>query len=272
MENIKDKIIVGIASYNEEGVIEDVIMSALQISNEIILIDNNSIDDTIKIAKKYQEVKVVTHSINQTEYKDRIKLIINNVSDKNKHILHLNCSERIDESLVNKLSLVDFDSYDAISVYRKALTDGYPTHPYHLLYLIRSILGRHKTYRIVRGSEWSEKKCRIHGEWQPKSNQRKKRFNLPVTYSGIKVYRDGDISLNERKHITYSECDAASYVRCSNINTLMRLIYLPILYFISNVPYLIFSYSTQRLISVVQHCYYLVSVQLRILKSSVVKK
>lgn len=53
------KVSVVISAYNEQKMIEDCLKSAKLIADEIILVDNTSADNTVKIAKKYTD-KVFT--------------------------------------------------------------------------------------------------------------------------------------------------------------------------------------------------------------------
>jgi len=62
-----DKISIVIPCYNGENFLNDCIKSILKQTvkpNEIILIDDGSTDDSLKIAKKYQ-IKIVSHKVNR---------------------------------------------------------------------------------------------------------------------------------------------------------------------------------------------------------------
>ena len=94
------KISVVISAYNEEKQINDCLISAKKIADEIIFIDNQSTDDTAEIAKKY--TKKIFKKVN-----DPIMI------DKNKNygfskasgdwIFSLDADERVSDALASEI-------------------------------------------------------------------------------------------------------------------------------------------------------------------------
>jgi glycosyltransferase involved in cell wall biosynthesis len=266
MSNIRKDFAIIINAFNEEARVEGVIESALLLTDNILLLDNCSSDSTVQIAKSYKQVHVEKHNFDETDYRNRIKFgldVIKSNFPETKIVGHLNCSEIIQRDLVEHLRTVNYLDYTAIGVYRTPYTDGQKTHPYHLLYIIRSILKSHRTYRFMAIDQWDIEKCEIHAEWQPKV---KRVYNVPLAVKSIRVNRDGAITINEMKHMKYSVTESETTAKGHKITVIAKLFLKPLIYFISQIPYLFFSYSDQRLISTIQHCYYLASVQLRTLK------
>jgi len=262
--------IIGILinAYNEESRILDVIESAKLISNDILVLDNNSTDRTVELANSIKNVNVISHDIPLTNYADRIELGIKSLIQSNadlQFIGHLNCSEKFNPKLAKYLSNMELSDFSAIAVYRNARTNSCPTHPYHLLYLLRHLLKRHKTYRFVAVDQWNRSLCRIHAEWQP--YDRKKVHSVPFWKATMDSDRIDNIDIVELKHMKYANTESLSKTYSSRLSIILRLFLRPLFYFTYNLPYLIFSYSDKRLISVVQHCYYMASVYIRMLQN-----
>ena len=63
----KEKVSIYIPAYNAEKTIKDCIYSVLNQSkkfDEIIVIDDNSIDNTLKILKKFKNIKIIENKKN----------------------------------------------------------------------------------------------------------------------------------------------------------------------------------------------------------------
>jgi glycosyltransferase involved in cell wall biosynthesis len=261
------KIATLISTYNEADRILDVVASVQSISTDIIILDNYSTDETVALVRDLPGVTVVKHNIPPTNYKERIRLFfdtLDSIESQTEYVTHLICSERFTSAFCDYLKKQDIFKYDAIACYRNAVTDEYPTHPYHLVYLIRSILKRHKTVRLLKRGQWNENACKIHAEWQPKGMHSIK--SIPFWSAVIDYQRSGNILLNERKHSEYAYCEAQVHAKRGRGYLIAMLFVRPLAFFVYNLPYLVFMYSDQRLISVVQHCQYYMSVYVNALK------
>jgi glycosyltransferase involved in cell wall biosynthesis len=261
------KIATLIFTYNEADRILDVIASAQSISTDIIILDNHSTDDTVALVRDLPGITVVKHNIPPTNYKERIRLFfdtLDSIESRAEYTTYLMCSERFTSAFCDYLKKQVFFKYDAIACYRNAVTDGYPTHPYHLVYLIRSILKTHKTFRLLKRGQWNEDACEIHAEFQPKDARSIE--SIPFLNAAIDYQRSGNILLNEKKHSEYAYCEAQVHAKRGRGYLLAMLFFRPLAFFGYNIPYLFFAYSDQRLISVVQHCQYYMSVYVNALK------
>lgn len=94
------KISACIISFNEENKIEDCLKSLHNIADEIIVIDSNSTDNTVDIAKKYTN-KIYTQDF--LGYGKQKNLATSKAT--NDWILNLDCDERLSDEL--QQSLVD---------------------------------------------------------------------------------------------------------------------------------------------------------------------
>ena len=92
VRNISDNnsITVIILTYNEELHIERAILSALNITNDIIIIDSYSNDNTQAIAKKYN-IKFVTRFFNA--FSDKLNWCIENLEIETKWVIRLDADE-----------------------------------------------------------------------------------------------------------------------------------------------------------------------------------
>jgi glycosyltransferase involved in cell wall biosynthesis len=105
------KISACIISFNEEKKIEDCLKSLANIADEIIVIDSNSTDNTVDIAKKYTD-KVITQDF--LGYIEQKNFAIKQAGYD--WILSLDCDERLSPELQNAIintkdNIENFDAY-----------------------------------------------------------------------------------------------------------------------------------------------------------------
>jgi glycosyltransferase involved in cell wall biosynthesis len=247
-------ILCAIFTYNEERRIKSVIDSAKTIADEILIVDNNSSDATCDIANK-NGAKIIKHSFPPNEYKNRIKLVFDYAAScpDVEFVTHLNCSERF---LISKSDVYNYLSSgsDALACYRKSLTDGVPTHPYHIVYIYRSLFDSHHSFRFIRKTMWDESKCEIHREWQPYEHS--KTTALPVWITVVQQFRDGDITVNEQKHLLYAKEEASSKGPQSLWLGMIRILFKNLFYIANNLPYLITNPNKTYILSIIQHIRY----------------
>ncbi|KKP94013.1 MAG: Glycosyl transferase family 2 [Parcubacteria group bacterium GW2011_GWA1_36_12] len=104
-----------ILTKNEEEVIEDCLKSIKDLANEIIILDQNSTDNTINIAKKYADKVINT---NFSEF-DKNRNILKD-SAKSKWLLYLDSDERLTEELRKEIvKVIKEDKYSAFYIPRK---------------------------------------------------------------------------------------------------------------------------------------------------------
>ena len=108
------KISACIISYNEENKIEDCLKSLQDLADEIIIVDSNSTDNTLNIAKKYTD-KIFFHDF-QGYGKQK-----NLATDKatNNWIISLDCDERLSIELKTSIKSIK-DRLDDDTVYSMA--------------------------------------------------------------------------------------------------------------------------------------------------------
>ena len=263
MTNAQKKIAIVIFTYNEQERVSEVIESALLLTQNIVILDNNSTDQTAQIAKDYKTAKFIQHSLKATDFEDKIKLALravkNNFSGA-EYVMHLNCSEKITHHLADVIDKVLDKNYSAIAVYRNAKTYGVSTHPYHLLYMFRALIREHKSYRLLRIDQWSAEKCKIHAEWQPIDNDSS--YTIPFWRAQLFYQRVDDFIAFEKKHIEYAIKEDKESVGIKKMFPLTFSFSRCVIFLIYNIPYLIFSFSRVRLLTVLQHCRYIILVGL----------
>lgn len=110
------KISACIISYNEEKKIEDCLKSLLPVSDEIIVIDSLSTDNTVKIAEKYTDKIFSQAFLGHIEQKN---LAISKASHD--WIISLDCDERLTETLQQSILAIKdrLEQADAYSMPRK---------------------------------------------------------------------------------------------------------------------------------------------------------
>jgi len=110
------KISACIISFNEEKKIEDCLKSLLDIADEIIVIDSNSSDNTVEIAKRYTD-KVITQDF--LGYIEQKNFAIQHSSHD--WILSLDCDERLSPELQESLLAIkhNISQADAYKMPRK---------------------------------------------------------------------------------------------------------------------------------------------------------
>jgi len=110
------KISACVISFNEEKKIEDCLKSLKNIVDEIIVVDSNSTDNTVNIAKKYTDKIILQDFLGYIEQKN---FALEQAS--NDWVLSLDCDERLSTELQNTISdLKDtIDEADAYQMPRK---------------------------------------------------------------------------------------------------------------------------------------------------------
>jgi len=105
------KISACVISFNEEKKIEDCLKSLKNIVDEIIVVDSNSTDNTVNIAKQYTDKIILQDFLGYIEQKN---FALEQAS--NDWILSLDCDERLSTELQNtirdlKATIDDADAY-----------------------------------------------------------------------------------------------------------------------------------------------------------------
>ncbi len=110
------KISACIISFNEEKKIEDCLKSLVDIADEIIVVDSNSSDSTVEIAKRYTD-KVITQDF--LGYIEQKNFAIQQASHD--WILSLDCDERLSPALQKSMLAIkeDITQADAYKMPRK---------------------------------------------------------------------------------------------------------------------------------------------------------
>lgn len=130
------KISVAITSYNEEKNIERCLKSVKNLAGEIIVVDEKSTDNTVKIAKKYTDkIFLVDHDSMFHKHK---QLALDKCS--NDWILQIDCDEELSPGLIKEIQELDFTA-EAYKIPRKSQIFGkwlehtgwYPDHQIKLV-------------------------------------------------------------------------------------------------------------------------------------------
>jgi len=110
------KISACIISFNEEKKIEDCLKSLVDIADEIIVVDSNSSDHTVELAKKYTD-KVITQDF--LGYIEQKNFAIQHASHD--WILSLDCDERLSPELQQSMLAIkeNISQADAYKMPRK---------------------------------------------------------------------------------------------------------------------------------------------------------
>jgi glycosyltransferase involved in cell wall biosynthesis len=113
------KISACIISLNEENKIEDCLKSLQSVADEIIVVDSNSTDDTLKIAKRYTDSIFLHDFAGYGKQK-------NWAADKASHdwIISLDCDERLSKELQDSILAIK-DSLDSGTVYNMPIKTFY---------------------------------------------------------------------------------------------------------------------------------------------------
>lgn len=110
------KISACIISYNEEDNIEDCLKSLLPVADEIIIVDSNSTDKTVEIAKHYTE-NIFSHDFEG--YGKQKNIAVSKASHD--WIISLDCDERLSSELQLSIKHIknNLDSNSIYSISRK---------------------------------------------------------------------------------------------------------------------------------------------------------
>ena len=123
----KPKIIVAMPAYNEERYIGSVILKARQYADEVIVVDDGSSDDTVKVAR-LAGATVVQHKENQG-YGAAIQSILAQARARNPDILVLlDADSQHDPAEISALAKAISDGYDLAIGSRKLRRDDIPAY------------------------------------------------------------------------------------------------------------------------------------------------
>jgi glycosyltransferase involved in cell wall biosynthesis len=126
-ESPKPRIIVAMPAYNEERYIGSVILKARQYADEVIVIDDGSSDDTVKVAK-LAGATVVQHKENQG-YGAAIQSILAQARARNPDILVLlDADSQHDPEEISALTKAISEGYDLAIGSRKLRRDDIPAY------------------------------------------------------------------------------------------------------------------------------------------------
>ncbi|MBI3103827.1 glycosyltransferase family 2 protein [Candidatus Daviesbacteria bacterium] len=111
-----------VVTFNEAGLLKDCLASVVQESDEIVILDLGSEDDTLKIAKSLQ-AKIFTHA--RVEYVEGVRDFAV-AKAKGDWILVLDPDERMTPNLWKKLKeIISDDKYVAVKIPRKNIFFGH---------------------------------------------------------------------------------------------------------------------------------------------------
>lgn len=105
------KISVVILTYNEQNNIEDCLKSINGISDNIFIVDSDSTDDTINIAKKYTD-KIYTNKFEN--YSQQRNWALDNLPIETEWVMNLDADHRLSDELRDEL----------ISIFSKGIEDN----------------------------------------------------------------------------------------------------------------------------------------------------
>jgi len=126
-ESPKPKIIVAMPAYNEGRYIGSVILKARQYADEVIVVDDGSSDDTVKVAR-LAGATVVQHKENQG-YGAAIQSILAQARARNPDILVLlDADSQHDPAEISLLTKAISDGYDLAVGSRKLRRDDIPAY------------------------------------------------------------------------------------------------------------------------------------------------
>jgi glycosyltransferase involved in cell wall biosynthesis len=126
-ESPKPRIIVAMPAYNEERYIGSVILKARQYADEVIVVDDGSSDDTVKVAK-LAGATVVQHKENQG-YGAAIQSILTQARARNPDILVLlDADSQHDPAEISLLTKAISEGYDLAIGSRKLRRDDIPAY------------------------------------------------------------------------------------------------------------------------------------------------
>jgi glycosyltransferase involved in cell wall biosynthesis len=166
---------VAIATYNESANIGRCLDSIKNLSNDIVIVDGQSSDDTVKIAKQYPHVKVIS-TTNKPNFHINKQLAIDNC--QHDWVLLLDADEAVSPQLSKEIiSLLSLDPSRVKSVTDKLL-DNHP------------LFKRHQQILESRDGQYGQKSTEYTAFFVPRLNYFLGKF---IKYGG--VYPDGQIRL-----------------------------------------------------------------------------
>ena len=110
----KNNISVVILTYNSEDTIRRTVESALEVSNDIYIVDSYSTDETLSILSK-MNIKIVQHKFDN--YSTQRNWAINELGIKNEWQLHLDADERLSVDLVKEINSLNLTSENNVVGY-----------------------------------------------------------------------------------------------------------------------------------------------------------
>jgi glycosyltransferase involved in cell wall biosynthesis len=119
-------ISVIILTFNSENIISKTLETALQISDDIHIVDSFSSDATLEIAKEYN-VNIVQHEFEN--YGKQRNWAISNLHLQYDWELHLDADERLSDELINQIKALDLNAENDVNGYyipRLVYFMGYP--------------------------------------------------------------------------------------------------------------------------------------------------
>lgn len=212
--HVQNKISAVIITGNEENNIKDCLKSA-QWADEIIVVDSESTDATVKIAKEFTD-KVFIHK--WEGYAKQKSFAISKAN--NEWILSLDADERVTKSLANEIENYDLQNskYDAFKIRRENYFIGKKI----------SYCGWGKDFqlRLFRKSKTKLNNKLVH-EGFIVDGQIGALKNVVQHYS-YKNFNDGFLKINE-----YSSLEALEKYKRKKVSTL-RILFYPVLAFLQH--------------------------------------
>lgn len=250
---------VAFPAYNEENRIENVIKNYIQYTDDIIVVDKYSSDNTEDICIKYN-VTVIKYpsGIDETE---QTKLV--NKVAKHDWILYTTCSEFAPKQLLEEFEKTILNSrkmdYRAAVFNRISYTNGVITHNQKKYY---SNFKNGIYSRFINKKYFDFENSRIHFEVPVIASP--KQINI-INQNIVQIHiRNDDLSNIELKHSRYADIDALSMFKKNRKGSFLKLILRPIYHFF-NLYLINYKNGFTGFIVSISHALYVFQVELRLL-------
>lgn len=115
------KASVLILTFNEQTNIARCIES-LSFSDDILIVDSFSTDDTLNIACQYPNVTVLQNSFK--DFSSQRNFGLENYNFKNEIVIHLDADEVLTKAFINALESVDFQKFDVVDCPNRIIMNG----------------------------------------------------------------------------------------------------------------------------------------------------